>query len=282
MIQPQQLTLNTDKMLLSGSRRVYKTEGFITMTRKTMAIDAFISRVAESIFYADFSAPEGNCIAAETEDKVYTLFFRQIQGDPRLRRGDVVFYKYICNYSYDGGVDRRLSEYLLTHPNAKVTLREASEVAPQEEFAKIYLVSSGGSMTFPLLNETQKKIVETENSNMLVQGVAGSGKTNVCVEKIVYCACRNYRGKVLYTTFSRALLTETHNRVAQFSRNIEDFIAYYEQGKVVFIDEHHKRAVENKLGILFDTDDDTKIVDSLKRISAFLREKVDYLLIEEI
>lgn len=282
MIQSQQLTLNTDKMLLSGNRRVYKTEGFVALTRKTMSIDAFISRVAESIFYADFSAADGNCIAAETEDKLYTLFFRQIPNDPRLRRGDVVFYKFICKETHDGGVDRRLSEWLFANPHGKITLREASEVAPEEEFAKIYLVSSSGTMNFPKLSETQRKIVETENSNMLVQGVAGSGKTNVCVEKIVYCACRNYRGKVLYTTFSRALLSETQNRVAQFLRNIQDFLSHYEQGKVVFIDEHHKRAVENKLGILFDTDDDGKIVDSLKRISAYLQEKVDYMLIEDL
>ena len=282
MIQPQQLTLNTDKMLLSGYRRVYKTEGFVTLTRKTMGIDAFISRVAESIFYAGFSAPEGNCIAVETENKAYTLFFRQIPSDPRLHRGDLVFYKFISSESNEGGVDRRLSEYMLANPNAKITLREASEVVREEEFAKIYLVSTNGAMNFPLLNETQRKIVETENSNMLVQGVAGSGKTNVCVEKIVYCACRNYRGKVLYTTFSRALLSETQNRVSQFLRNIEDFLTYFKKGKVVFIDENHKRAIENKLGILFDTDDDGKIVESLQRISAFLREKVDYFLIEDL
>ena len=269
-------------MLLSGSRRVYKTEAFINLTRKTVAIDTFVSRVAESIFYAEFSAPEGNCMAVETEDARFTLFFRQNPSDPRLRRGDLIFYKFISGDTDEGGVDRRLAEYLIAHPNAKVTLREASEVAPDEEFAKIYLVSSGGAMNFPLLNETQKKIVETENSNMLVQGVAGSGKTNVCVEKIVYCACRNYRGRVLYTTFSRALLSETQNRVSQFLRNIEDFLSYYERGKVVFIDENHKRAVENKLGILFDTDDDGRIVESLKRIAAFLRGNVDYFLIEDL
>ena len=282
MIQPQQLTLNTDKMLLCGNRRVYKTENFVLLTRKIVAIDTFISRVAESIFYADFSAPEGNSIAVETENKDFTLFFRQNPSDPRLRRGDLVFYKFISKQDHEGGVDRRLSEYLLSNPHATITLREASEVVSEQDFAKIYLVSSGGSMNFPLLNVAQRKIVETENSNMLVQGVAGSGKTNVCVEKIVYCACRNYHGKVLYTTFSRALLAETQNRVSQFLRNIEDFLSNYAKGKVVFIDENHKRAIENKLGILFDTDDDGQIVTSLERISSFLREKVDYFLIEDI
>jgi len=128
----------------------------------------------------------------------------------------------------------------------------------------------------------QRRIVETEDSNMLVQGIAGSGKTNVCVEKIVYCACRDYRGSVLYTTFSRGLLTETRNRVTLFSRNIDDFVCAYENGLIAFLDGNHKKAVENKLGILFSVDEDGEIISVLKRISAFLKEKVEYRLIEDI
>jgi len=40
--------------------------------------------------------------------------------------------------------------------------------------------------------------------------------------------------------------------------------------------------VENKLGILFSVDEDGEIISSLKRVSTFLKEKVDYLLIEDI
>ncbi|MCH5156186.1 MAG: hypothetical protein J1F69_06210, partial [Clostridiales bacterium] len=114
------------------------------------------------------------------------------------------------------------------------------------------------------------------------QGVAGSGKTNVCVEKIVYSACRSYRGKVLYTTFSRGLLSETRNRVELFLKNINDFVAAYENGNVVFLDDNHKKAVENKLGIVFSVDEDGEIISALKRIASFLTEKVDYRLIEDI
>ncbi|MDE7158377.1 MAG: UvrD-helicase domain-containing protein, partial [Clostridiales bacterium] len=137
-------------------------------------------------------------------------------------------------------------------------------------------------INFPYLNETQRKIVETEDANMLVQGGAGSGKTNVCIEKIVYCACRNYRGSVLYTTFSRGLLTETRSRVELFTKNIDGFVSAYESGNVTFLDSDHKRAVENKLGITFSVDEDGEIISALKRISAFLKSKVEYRLIEDI
>lgn len=283
MTQEVKIVLNTEKMLLSGSRRAYKTEGFVSLTKKIMAVDAFLSRVAESVFFANALLPRNKCFTAETADKAYTLFFCHGHEGERLHGGDLVFYKFISATPDLGGVDRRLSEYLLTHNGETLTLRETDDCVLPQELSRIYLVSSGsGSVNFPLLSEAQRKIVETENANMLVQGVAGSGKTNVCVEKIVYCACRNYRGRVLYTTFSRGLLAETQNRVSLFLKNIEDFVDCYERGEVVFLDERHKQAVENKLGILFDTDDDGKMVQSLKRISSFLRQQVDYFLIEDL
>ncbi|MDE6303031.1 MAG: hypothetical protein K2M36_05540, partial [Clostridia bacterium] len=96
------------------------------------------------------------------------------------------------------------------------------------------------------------------------------------------CACRGYRGAVLYTTFSRGLLTETRNRVELFSKNIDVFISAYESGRVVFLDSNHKKAVENKLGILFSVDEDGEIISALKRVAAFLKDKVEYRLIEDI
>jgi len=273
----------SDKMLLSGSRRVYKTEGFISATQKTASIDVFLSKTAESVFYAGVISYSDRLYMAETEDKLFTLFFRTGITDTRLNKGDIVFYRYLSARRAESGVDRSLSEYLLSHDKITLNVKEVSDEKTDDDFSKIYLVSSGdGKMNFPLLSETQRQIVEKENANMLVQGVAGSGKTNVCVEKIVYCACRNYRGKILYTTYSRALLTETKNRVGLFLNNVEAFLDSYENGNVIFLDENHKKAVENKLGILFDTDDDGKIVDSLKKISSYLKNKVDYFLIEDL
>lgn len=276
------ITADTKKIALSSTRRVYKTEGFITITRRIVAIDAFISRVAEGIFGGNVSLPDG-CCTAQTEDGRYTLFLRRKGGDKRLSDGDIVFYKFLSADPADGGTDRRLNEYIAGKDKITLVLRETDDIVSEEDLTRLYLVSgSDGIVNFPYLNETQRRIVETEDANMLVQGIAGSGKTNVCVEKIVYCACRNYRGAALYTTFSRGLLTETRNRVELFSKNIDGFISAYEKGSVVFLDSDHKKAVENKLGILFSVDGDGEIISALKRISAFLKEKVDYRLIEDI
>lgn len=270
----QKITADTKRIALSSTRKVYKTEGFISLTRKVLGIDAFISRVAEGIFGGNTALPE--CCAAQTEDGLYTLFLCR-------KGGDLVFYRFLSANPFAGGTDRRLGEYLSAHGEITLILRETKDSVKGEDLTRLYLVSgSDGTVNFPNLNETQRKIVETEDANMLVQGIAGSGKTNVCVEKIVYCACRNYRGAVLYTTFSRGLLTETRSRVELFSKNIEDFIAAYESGSVVFLDADHKKAVENKLGILFSVDEDGEIISALKRIAAFLKEKVDYRLIEDI
>ncbi len=277
----RKIIIDTKKIALSSGLRVYKTEGFITLTRKIIAIDAFISRIAESIF-AENALPDG-CSSAETEDGLYTLFFRCKCRDERLSDGDIVFYKFLSANASEGGTDRRLAAYISANDKITFHLRETNDKAPEDDLTRLYLVSgSDGIVNFPYLNETQRKIVETEDANMLVQGIAGSGKTNVCVEKIVYCACRNYRGAVLYTTFSRGLLTETRTRIGLFQKNIDDFISAYEEGRVVFLDADHKKAVENKLGILFSVDEDGEIISALKRISAFLKEKVDYCLIEDI
>ena len=278
----QRITANTKRIALSSDRRVYKTEGFITLTRRIMEIDAFISRVAEGIF-ADDIALHCGCYTARTEDGRYTLYLCCMAGDGRLTDKDIVFYNFSSDSPIEGGIDRGLKDYVSQNEKISFIINKTADGISDEDLTRLYLVSgSDGIVNFPYLNDMQREIVETEDANMLVQGVAGSGKTNVCVEKIVYCACRNYRGSVLYTTFSRGLLTETRDRVGLFTKNIDGFVSAYENGSITFLDGNHKKAVENKLGILFSVDEDGEIISVLKRISAFLKDKVEYRLIEDI
>ena len=274
-----QITIDTSKIILSAVRKVFKTEGFISLTKKIAAIDTFVSRSAESIFASGLSL-DGGCYFAETEDRAYTLYFAVgCEGF----KNDVIFYKFLSSAQEEGGFDRRLQEYISTHKTIKLTVKETQDKIDNGDLKRLYLISSSdGIVNFPLLNETQKKIVDTEDKNMLVQGIAGSGKTNVCVEKIVYCACRDYRGRVLYTTFSRGLLAETRDRVNLYLKNIEDFVRAYSAGNVVFLDADHKKSVENKLGISFSVDSDGQIITALGRIADFLKNKVDYMLLEDL
>lgn len=271
------VTLNTRVVLLSSAHRAYKTEGFISLTKKIAAADTFVLRAAESLY--GLNLPKGS-YAAATDDGRYTLYFYTGERSARLNAGDAVFYKLERGYTDDEGTDRKLSELIALDEKLTLSVRAIEE---KPDLSRLYIVpADGGGVNFPLLNAAQREIVETEDANMLVQGVAGSGKTNVCVEKIVYCACRNYGGKVLYTTFSRGLLSETENRVNAFVFSIDELLSAFERGDVRFADDDHKRAVENKIGILFDVDDDGDIINYLKRVSSFLKDKVDYLLIEDI
>ena len=67
------ITADTRRVILSSYRRVYKTESFITATRRIAAVDAFVSRAAEAVFAAGMSV-DGS-ISARTDDGLYTLVF---------------------------------------------------------------------------------------------------------------------------------------------------------------------------------------------------------------
>lgn len=276
------VTLDARKKYLSSTRKAYKTESFVRLTRKTVASDAFITKIAEAAFVNGITVKPGRSIMAETTDKSYTAFFVQGVSADGVDENDLVFYKFLSKHNDSDGTDRQLSDYLSGSQTLTFTFRETSDLPDENDLNKLYLISEATNVNFPLLNAVQRKIVETENANVLVQGVAGSGKTNVCVEKIVYCACRGYRGKILYTTFSRGLLTETKTRSDAFLRSIKDFLVSYENGEVVFLDKNHKKAMENKLGIAFNNDGDEENARSLRRIADFLEKNVDYYLIEDI
>ena len=51
---------------------------------------------------------------------------------------------------------------------------------------ELYLVSNVSNINLPKLSSSQKEIVETVDKNILVQGVAGSGKTNIAVKMWIY------------------------------------------------------------------------------------------------
>lgn len=271
------------KTILTSLRSVYKTEAFIRSTKKLTSVDRLVGKISEGIFSSSFRSEKGFYLA-ETEDRFFTLFFATGRVFPgtQTEENDLVFYKFFSRDKSDRKNDRQIDNFFERNSTFNVIVRKVEDSVPDEEFFKLYLLSENDKVHFPLLSGVQKSIVETENANVLVQGVAGSGKTNVCIEKIVYCACRNYRGKVLYSTFSRGLLIETKNRVSVMKKNMRRFVDDYAQGKVVFLDKNHKKAVENKFGVPFDFDEDEYLIDVLKRVADFLDRKVDYCLIEDL
>ena len=286
-----QVKVDTQKTILSSESIFYKTENFIKQTKYITNVDFFISKFAETIIYyakdilqnERLAQSDINCFKIETADKKFTFLFKfgyQIGGD--LNKTDVIFFDYVTTNKDIRQNDQRINEYVALHTSIQVVVKTEKRLVKSQDFAKLYLISNVSGVNLPKLSVEQRDIVETIDKNILIQGVAGSGKTNICIDKIIFSACKNYGGKILYTTFSRGLLVDTKLKVELFKKDLEQFLIDYKTGKVLFLDNNHKKALENKFGIYFFSEDDNQIIAKIQKIVDFLSNKVDYLLIEDI
>ena len=283
--------VNTNKQVLSSETKIYKTERFFYQTKKLAGIDRFVLKIAENllslsktIFDKYKNREDVNCFKIDVFDKNYSFLIKfgfQLQ-DAAIADEDIVFFDLQSEFDDLKMNDQRVVQYLKEHRIFSVILKPIVFEEEQSDFKKLYLLSNSEYINFPMLNDKQQKLVEIEKENVLVQGVAGSGKTNVCLSKIIWVACRNYSGKVLYTTFSRGLLIDTKSKIEIFKNNIKNFIADYKNNRIVFLDKNHKKAIENRLGLHLVADNETNVVKKLEQIVNFLETHVDYLLIEDI
>lgn len=276
------LDVNISKTYLSSKSKIYKTERFFFQTKKISEINFFILKIAETMLGSiseiekQFLKKGNDILKIETTDGAFQ-FFAKIKSDTN----DIIF---INSNEFTGlkQNDQRVNFFLRTSKIFKILVSASDLKISEGDFKKLYLISSSEYVNFPLLSEEQSKLVEIENQNVLIQGVAGSGKTNICYSKIIYTACRNYSGKVLYTTFSRGLLIDTKTKIEFFKNSIKKLIDDYRANRIVFLDKDHKKAIENRLGIYIVADNETNIIKKLVSVADFLENNVEYKLIEDI
>jgi len=280
-----QLLVNTNLTILTSKSLFYKTEQFFNKTRHISNIDILISKLCETLI-----ANVENIVANEkdktttfsctTIDKFYTFYFKfGYQISETLNKYDIVLFDYSSVFERSS---KRADEYVKDNNTIKILIEKNSKASLNKDFNKLYLISNVSGVNLPKLDTEQKVIVETIDKNVLVQGVAGSGKTNICIDKIIFTACKNYTGKVLYTTFSRGLLIDTKLKVENYKQDLIKILNDYKSNQIKFLDNNHKKALENKLGIYFFSDDDNEIFKKIEKIVDYLNNKVDYLLIEDI
>ena len=285
------IEVNSNKQILSSQTTIYKTERFFYQTKKLANIDRFVLKISESmqtlvfeLFKKYETSKEVNCFKVETFDKSFSFLVKvgfQLHSKA-VDDDDIVFLEMLEGNENAKMNDQRVNTYLAGHKIFNVTIRPIGYDTLESDLKKLYFLSNTEYVNFPMLNDKQKALVEIQNENVLVQGVAGSGKTNVCLSKIIWVACRNYTGKILYTTFSRGLLIDTKNKVEVFKNNIKNFIADYKNNRIIFLDKDHKRAVENRLGIHLVADNDFNLIKKLEQVVSFLETHVDYFLIEDL
>ena len=267
-----------NRMVLSGKYVIEKTERFVAEAGRICALDTLLTKIFEA-FISDNEvvalSKTRRCFKADTADGNWSFFIR-------LFSHSFVFYKCVVRGDAVRRNDQRILKLLSEGDKLTFRLRAISADYVERDFKKLYRLSNDDRVNFPFLNEEQERIVTTEDKNELVQGVAGSGKTNICIDKIVFAACRGYSGRVLYSTYSRGLLIDTKMRLQVFAANLKSFASAYESGAVSFADADHRKAIENKLGVYFTVEDAERILENVKRIARFLEEKVDLMLPEDM
>lgn len=277
-----QVKIDTKKIVLSSAGHCFKTESFTKKTRYVSNIDVLLSKIAGTIIfhYSDIASDSKPVYTIETNDKAFKFAFVLGKYYAGLDKFDIVFCDYIENI--DVQLNMRVDEYVQTKSEILATIKKEDIATKDGDFKKLYMLSIACGVNLPRLTLEQRIMVESVDKNVLVQGVAGSGKTNICIEKIIFTACRNYSGKTLYTTFSRGLLTDTKLKVESIKSDLIAILEASQNGNLVFLDNDHKKALENRLGIYFNVDDDDKIFDKIKRIIDYLENKVDYYLLEDL
>lgn len=287
--QSLSIEINMSKLILSSESALFKTESFFYQTKKLAGIDSFILKIGEGIIssYDKISdmQSEGKYFLAETIDKKYSFYFvlgSMVQGCEGVGAKDIIFIEDNSKLEEVKFNDQRVLSYIRQHKIFKIQISLADLNFEQSHLKKLYYISSSQYINFPLLNDKQRNLVEIENQNVLIQGVAGSGKTNVCNNKIIFTACKNYAGKILYTTFSRALLVDTKNKIELYKREIETFIDDYKNNRIIFLDKNHKLAIEKRLGLYIVAENETNVVKKLEQVVEFLSTHIDYFLIEDL
>lgn len=279
----KKITVDSTITILSEKSSVFKTERLSVELKRIRSYDLFLLTLGESLIpYIKELKAKSKEYKVQIGTK-HTLFFTfgELAQNESTRPDDIVFTKYLTENKEILLNDGRFVYYLESLKTFDVVVVPALSNVQKTDFKKIYKVSGTDKASFPALSKMQKEIVETEDKNMLVQGVAGSGKTNVCIDKVVYSACREYHGRTLYSTFSRGLLIDTKSRIDAFAERVLSLQKSMEEGRVRFFG-NHKKAVESRLGLHLEVEEDAKIVEKLKTIYNYLVTKVDYFLIEDL
>jgi len=266
------LNLNTyEKTYIFDDCIFYKTDALLNDMRNILRVDFLLTKLAESIKnnFKEINKLQGHGDSFLIQIEDNNLYFKFIGKD-------IVFYKFLSPQKPHKN-DRRFLNIIMSSFAFSVSKsRDAIST-----FKRLYTLTGESGISFPILDPSQKQIVNIEDGNVLVQGVAGSGKTNICIDKILYTASRGYKGRTLYSTFSRGLLIDTKNKVLVFCNRIKEFIETYKLGNLV-ISGNANKAVNNKLCSSLKETTIEKIIVELENILKYLEENVDYYLISDL
>lgn len=263
------LTAVCARILLTDRSAVYKTERFLQEVKDLAGVDGFLSKITDAILLK--GAPNEGSYRVSAAS--HTFFFKVVGSD-------LIFFGYRSAEKAVRLNDRRIVLFMAAHPEFEFTLAQSQLSPGENDTKKLYRLSEAADINYPKLNSAQRAIVEAEDRSVIVQGVAGSGKTNLCIDKALFTAARNYRGKTLYTTFSRGLLIETNQKLNAVRDNILKLLKADAEGNVVVRGTDIARALEYKSGVYLPNAENWKT--QLQNIADYIENKIDCLLPEDL
>ncbi|MBQ9145471.1 MAG: hypothetical protein IJX70_03295 [Clostridia bacterium] len=271
-------TLQTKELWLSAHCCVFKTERLSKQTARMRHTDTLLDLLAMGLFGLVDKLPEGEVYLRLSPEDSRHVFWVCVR--PTAEHTELIF----CGYdSPDAAllrVDDRFVRYLEGKDTLRVRWRLDTPSYADRDFTALYRLTGTNGLYFPRLDPTQSALV-IEDKNVLVQGVAGSGKTNMCIDKIIYTACRGYHGRTLYTTYSRGLLVDTQQKLHGWRQDVQLLIDAYREGRVRVLGSE-SMGVCQRLGLYLDAETHRDVVDRLESIVDYLDTKVDYRLIEDL
>ena len=262
---PEKVVVRYDDFYLT-EYSVFKTESLSLATEKLTGVNLLLTHLAFAALSAGIR--EGAYVFSAEDVKFFACF--SLSGKGRTGGASVIYYDF-RSYPVTATGDRRLkglSEF-----------RVERAPHPDLAFTKLYRTFSAET-NLPLLDEIQREIVYIEGKNLLVQGIAGSGKTNLCIDKILFAASSGYLGRTLYSTYSRGLLLDVKGKVDAYLLSLKECLTAYEDGRASIGDASETLAVSRLIGVPLSSTE--PVASQLSRIISYLENKVDYLLLEDI
>ncbi len=250
---------------------IYLTEYSVFKTEKFSLATSRLSGVNETLTALSFAAlkkgfREGTFAFSSGKTKLIARFYPSFS---RSGGAAIVFYRFL-SYPVTASDDPRLK--LVSEFQAERIANESIETD------KLYRAFSP-RFDLPLPDENQRALFSIEGKNVLVQGIAGSGKTNLCIEKILFAAAMDYGGKTLYTTFSRGLLLDVKKKIEDYLSALKAIAIAVKEGRAERGAEESV-AFSSLLGVPV-----SSLAEALPRLESmidYLENKVDYLLLEDL
>ena len=242
---------------------LYLTEYSVCMTESVALSTAKLAGVNPLLTHLAFAAlKEGIREGAYRFSAENVTFFALFSPNDPVRGASVVFYDF-RSYPVTTAGDPRLK--------GLAEFRTERAPVPMVRFDKLY-GTFGAETAHPILDEKQRAIVRIEGKNLLVQGIAGSGKTNLCIDKILFAAASGYGGRTLYSTYSRGLLLDVRRRVEDYLASLEGCIAAYRAGRAAAASSETV-AIGRLIGVPVSAEGPA--LERLERVAAYLRDKED-------